>query len=622
MAYYFHHALPPYAQGYHQPQPWLHQGNPQTSFENEATIQGGGTGVPSIPQAAPIDHNQRSDTDSNQRLERRMDELQERNRHLEGEIARIQAAQHRPPAPPPPPLPYRYKPYENEQMERHYAPQKRRRNWSPQWQDNSYHQAPPHWESRRQRGPPSSTTRKPGQGQNQDMRNTNRSIDSSVHAVPPRKITPSTVPPIPIAKSAHTPTESDSSFENAVFASKDEAWASASLICFEVTDRTPPDFLWEVNTGALVVMGETRQRIIEHGGPIVLPPPAHLNENISEESAVDIAERIIDEAKVPGNFTGFWAVWEVNRTAERKAAQEQLLGLTPEQTTISARLVANQQLFKSEYVDWYWKATFSLHGEPYDTSEDERRVPCPRMGTPGINSSPEQWALWIIVNADSTERCTGVAWSRAGYVDLATVRSYLLLRRLIRGIFGGQELYTERARIRKKNFSTHFLDLAAIPMFYGQKLTELKIVAEGSLDFKSSESTFETINDVTQHLASCGINADDMAEAFYFGMQAIEDHIADCTPGTAEWMRYKNLYKRAIARLQFCRIPIIANREWKLPDDWDMRDILEKRYLRVVQEAYERRTNSWRFAQGNPVPEVTTGPSMVELARSVGGMSI
>ncbi|KAJ3866274.1 hypothetical protein EV359DRAFT_62443 [Lentinula novae-zelandiae] len=576
MAYYFHHALPPYAQGYHQPQPWLHQGNLQTSFENEATTQGighytwGETGVPSIPQAAPIDHSQQ---------------------HLEDGIAQIQAAQHRPPAPPPPPLPYRYKPYENEQMERHYAPQKRRQNWSPQWQDNSYHQAPPHWESRHQRGPPSSTTRKPGQGQNQDTRNMNRSINSSVHAVPPMKITPSSVPPIPMAKSAHTPTESDSSFENAVFASKDEAWASASLICFEVTDRTPPDFLWEVNTGAMVVMGETRQRIIEHGGPIVLPPPAHLNENISEESAVDIAERVIDKAKVPGNFTGFWAVWEVNWTAERKAAQEQLLGLTPEQTTISARLVANQQLFK----------------------KDERRIPCPRMGTPGMNSLPEQWALWIIVNADSTERCTGVTWSRAGYVDLATVRSYLLLQRLIQGIFGGQELYTERARIRKKNFSTHFLDLAAIPMFYGQKLTELKIVAEGSLDFKISESTFETINNITQHLASCGINADDMAEAFYFSMQAIEDHLADCTPGTAEWMRYKNLYKRAIARLQFCRIPIIANREWKLPDDWDMRDILEKQYLRVVQEAYEQRTNSWRFAQGNPVPEIKP------LAQSEGG---
>ncbi|KAJ3792214.1 hypothetical protein GGU11DRAFT_803361 [Lentinula aff. detonsa] len=336
----------------------------------------------------------------------------------------------------------------------------------------------------------------------------------------------------------------------------------------------------------------------------------------------------MDKADEPGNFNALWTARQLYWQAKRTIHLEEGLGYTSERSTLPAHLRANLQLYVDRRVTWADKPnTQSFVGEPWDTERDPNKPQVPSLATPDLNDTVDNWALWLLVNATTKEH-PGITWTKSGHVDLATVQTHLLLHRLIRGIFGTVDVYTERVRTAKRNFVLHFIDIVAIPDLYGQKLSELELIAncgEG-VDFKPNSSIFEESSDVVKHLADCGVSVDDMAEGFAFGQQWIFDKTGDLDPQSLEFRRYKNLLKRSRARLQFTHVVPVDNRSWTLPEEWKMEEVVEHRRRKHVQYLYRNqkvlKRDAWRFTRSVPRVGIVGTNTLNQLAQGIDGMRI
>ncbi|KAJ3819174.1 hypothetical protein F5880DRAFT_1616711 [Lentinula raphanica] len=436
---------------------------------------------------------------------------------------------------------------------------------------------------------------------------------------------------ITAAISPHAP-KANNTFDDPLYVSIEEKVAATSLLLYGPMDSLHEDCMWDSNTGACVLVGNAMQQIIQHNGPVVLPPPAIDSSNplmdANPESAVDAAEKLMDKANEPGNFNALWTARQLYWQAKRTTHLEEGLGYTTERSTLPSHLRAHLQIYNERRVTWADKPnTQSFAGEPWDTERDPNKPNVPSLATPDLSDTAENWALWLIVNATTKEH-PGITWTQSGHVDLATVQTHLLLHRLICGIFGTVDVYTERVRTAKKNFVLHFIDIVAIPDLYGQKLSELDIVANSGerIDFKPNSSIFEKSSDVVKHLAECGVSVDDMAEGFAFGQQWIFDKTWDLEPQSLEFRRYQNLLKRSRARLQFTHVMPVDNRSWTLPEEWKMEDVVEHRRRKHVQYLYRNqkvlKRDAWRFTRSIPrVGNVGTN-TLNQLAQGIDGMQI
>ncbi|KAJ3979790.1 hypothetical protein F5890DRAFT_1558325 [Lentinula detonsa] len=463
-----------------------------------------------------------------------------------------------------------------------------------------------------------------------------RSLSSSNHA--PTSPRPTTtciehppVIPINLAASPHNPNMSNT-FDDPMYVTIEEKIAATSLLLYGPTDNLHEDCMWDSNTGACVLVGEAMHQITQRNGPVVLPPPVIDSSNplieTNSESAVDAAEKLMDKADEPGNFNALWTARQLYWQAKQTIHLEEGLGYTSERSTLPAHLRANLQLYVDRRVTWADKPnTQSFVGEPWDTERDPNKPQVPSLATPDLNDTVDNWALWLLVNATTKEH-PGITWTKSGHVDLATVQTHLLLHRLIRGIFGTVDVYTERVRTAKRNFVLHFIDIVAIPDLYGQKLSELELIAncgEG-VDFKPNSSIFEESSDVVKHLADCGVSVDDMAEGFAFGQQWIFDKTGDLDPQSLEFWRYKNLLKRSRTRLQFTHVVPVDNRSWTLPEEWKMEEVVEHRRRKHVQYLYRNqkvlKRDAWRFTRSVPRVGIVGTNTLNQLAQGIDGMRI
>ncbi|KAJ3726446.1 hypothetical protein DFJ43DRAFT_1195412 [Lentinula guzmanii] len=483
----------------------------------------------------------------------------------------------------------------------------------------------------------SGPTRGEQRERNQGIRAGNdRSLSSSSHAPSPSRPNPTrtehpAVTTINLAVSPHNP-DVRNTFDDPMYVTIEEKIAATSLLLYGPTDSLHEDCMWDSNTGACVLVGEAMRQIIQCKGPVVLPPPAidssnHLLET-NPESAVDAAEKLMEKANEPGNFNALWTARQLYWQAKRITHLEEGLGYTSERSTLPSHLRANLQLYVDRRVTWVDKPnTQHLVGEPWDTERDPNKPNVPSLATPDLSDTIDNWALWLIVNATTREH-PGITWTQSGHVDLATVQTHLLLHRLIRGIFGTVDVYTERVRTAKKNFVLHFIDIVAIPDLYGQKLSELEVVAnsgEGA-EFKPNSSLFEESSEVVKHLADCGVSVDDMAEGFAFGQQWVFDKTGDLDPHSLEFQRYNNLLKRSRARLQFTHVVPIDDRTWTLPEEWKMEDVVEHRRRKHVQYLYRKqkvsKRDAWRFTRSVPRVGTIGTNTLNQLAQGIDGMQI
>ncbi|KAJ3769950.1 hypothetical protein FB446DRAFT_745906 [Lentinula raphanica] len=463
-----------------------------------------------------------------------------------------------------------------------------------------------------------------------------RSLSSSNHA-PTTSSTSTrnenfTTVRIGTAVSPHNP-DATNTFDDPLYVTVEEKVAATSLLLYGPSDNLHDDCMWNSNTGACVLVGNSMRQIVQNNGPIILPPPTGDSGNplldANSESAVDAAEKLMDQANQPGNFNALWTARQLFWQAKRVLHLEKGLGYTAERSTLPSHLRAHCQIYSERRAVWADKPeTQSFTGEPWDTERDTNKPNVPSLATPDLSETAENWALWLIVNATTKEH-PGITWTQSGHVDLATVQTHLLLHRLIRGIFGAVDEYTERVRVAKKNFVLHFIDIVAIPDLYGQKLSELGIMvnSEGNgQNFKANASTFEDSRDVVKHLADCGISVDDMAEGFAFGQQWIFDKTLEMDPDKIEFHRYQNLLKRSRARLQFTHIAPVDNRTWTLPGDWKMEDIIEHRRRKFIQQLYRNQRvlqrDAWRFTRSVPRAGIVGNSTLNQLAQGIDGMRI
>ncbi|KAJ3817305.1 hypothetical protein F5880DRAFT_1618404 [Lentinula raphanica] len=629
------------------PPPYYNQGQWQNPgrFEENAPTQGGGLPARDTPASATVAAN--GTNNDTTRLQQQVNALQE-------EIAQLKESQNRPP---------RYNPYRSDRYENDYQ-----RSYRPRYDDNSrdhvynsdryrdsrrdyergsrYHsrheyRRPPspyrtpyrtqlerdQGQSRRTPTPATSSRELTSSSTAESMDNNNRSIASSVHA----PVGAPTISVTPTAISAHSG-EGQPEFDDILYPTQDELYAAASLFNYGPADPIHPDFSWANDTGALIVTGETAQLIARKGGPELVAPIRPSDEDPAidrgEESAVTAAEKLIERAMQPGNFEALWEANHLTMRAERTLHLEKVLGISRGNTTLPARLDAHLQMAKEHQFAWSFRPNLVFSGVPRDTSEDNP-IPHPHLANPSLDDPAETHALWLLVHGDPVN-FPGVLCTQSGHVDLATVRAHLLLRRLLKGIVGEQATYTERQRIVKRNFTSHFLDIATIPYFYGQKLTELGLVTEQHISFKTSTSAFELLDEVVHHLAECGVSADDMGEAYYWGQQAVLDFMQKHNPGTKEYLRYQRLFKRAAARLQFTNTPIVANRTWVISPEWDMKDIIAEKRRRIIQYEYDqqrvRGDDHWRFARNGITrrnrASGSRNPSMNQMVQGISDMSL
>ncbi|KAJ3926951.1 MAG: hypothetical protein NXY57DRAFT_1042826 [Lentinula lateritia] len=641
---------------------WYHHGN-QGGFDNSTpgptgppiVSQGGGTGVPSQNQ--------------NQN-----DQIQHEVMSLREELAQIQAEQarnnRRPPTPPPRYSPYqdrphypiyhertpppRYSPYQDRphypiyhertprrnrpyeidfrdcgfENERRLYERDNRERLHDCERDRSYNCHNQRHEPRSS-GNTSLTNRPVHNNPNASL--ADQSLSTSTHAPALPSTTANALPAntpslqaITTAISPHYPSVVNQ-FEDPMYVTREEKIAATSLLLYGPADDLHEDCMWDSSIGACVLVGRSLQQIQERNGPIVLPPPSlDLGNPILDanpDSAVAAAETRMD-----GNFNALWMAREMAWQAQRTLHQEHDLGIPRERSTLPVLLTAHLQIFSERPVEWIRRPVIAFEGEPWDTEHDRNKPNVPSFPTPDLNESTETWALWCIVHANIRDH-PGITWTHSGFVDLATVQMHLILHRLIRGIFGTVDFYTERVQTAKKNFTNHFIDIGTIPDLYGQKLSELDMVVNRTLDFKANSSSFEDSNDVVKHLADCGVTVDDMAEGFAYGQQLIADKMSTLDPSSKEYQRYTNLSKRACARLQFTHIMPIENRTWKLPSEWTMDNVLEHRRRKLIQAEYRnlhvRKRDAWRFACSGPVLTSTPGPNTLnQLARGVNSMQI
>ncbi|KAJ3743808.1 hypothetical protein DFH05DRAFT_1526163 [Lentinula detonsa] len=513
--------------------------------------------------------------------------------------------------------------------DREYRDRERERGYERAYRYRGYDREAP----RGAPAPPRSEQREGTQGTHTGN---DRSLSSSSHAPVPSRSTTTRIenPPvisISLAASPHKPNASNT-FDDPMYVTIEEKIAATSLLLYRPTDDLHEDCMWDSNTGACVLVGEAMRQITQRNGPVVLPPPAIDGSNTlietNSESAVDAAEKLMDNANEPGNFNALWIARQLYWQAKRIIHLEEGLGYTSERSTLPSHLRAHLQLYVDRKVIWADKPnTQSFVGEPWDTERDPNKPHVPSLATPDLNDTVDKWALWLIVNATTKEH-PGITWTQSGHVDLATVQTHLMLHRLIRGIFGTVDVYTEHVRAAKKNFVLHFIDIVAIPDLYGQKLSELEIVANSGegIDFKPNSSIFEENSEVVKHLADCGVSVDDMAEGFAFGQQWIIDKTWELDPYSLELQRYRNLLKRSRARLQFTHVVPVDNRSWTLPEEWEMEDIVEHRRRKHVQNLYRNqrvlKRDAWRFTRSVPRVGNVGINSLNQLARGIDGMRI
>ncbi|KAJ3745881.1 hypothetical protein DFH05DRAFT_1524168 [Lentinula detonsa] len=632
MNYNYYPSPPPY--GY-VPQWYQQNGNPNGSESQNANgvvgnTQGGGMVAPS---------------QISQHTAEEIAALREETARLRTELDIQSRRQHSPPP--------RYSSYRDRVPYSNYGNRPRRENHErdyDRYHDREQHygrdnRGPPYDREYRDRerdrgeaprGVPAPTRPEQREGTQGTHAGNDRSLSSSSHAPVPPRSTPTRIenPPvvsISLAASPHKPNASNT-FDDPMYVTIEEKIAATSLLLYRPTDDLHEDCMWDSNTGACVLVGEAMRQITQRNGPVVLPPPAIDGSNplieTDSESAVDAAEKLMDKANEPGNFNVLWLARQLYWQAKRIIHLEEGLGYTSERSTLPSRLRAHLQLYVDRRATWADKPnTQSFVGEPWDTERDPNKPHVPSLATPDLSDTVDKWALRLIVNATTKEH-PGITWTQSGHVDLATVQTHLMLHRLIRGIFGTVDVYTERVRTAKKNFVLHFIDIVAILDLYGQKLSELEIVANSGegIDFKSNSSIFEESSEVVKHLADCGVSIDDMAEGFAFGQQWIIDKTWELDPQSLELQRYQNLLKRSRARLQFTHVVPVDNRSWTLPEEWKMEDVVEHRRRKHVQNLYRNqrvlKRDAWRFTRSVPRVGNVGINTLNQLAQGIDGMRI
>ncbi|KAJ3729931.1 hypothetical protein DFJ43DRAFT_1040630 [Lentinula guzmanii] len=403
-----------------------------------------------------------------------------------------------------------------------------------------------------------------------------RSLSSSNHAPTPPRSIPTRIEhppviPINLAASPHNPNVSNT-FDDPMYVTIEEKIATTSLLLYGPTDNLHEDCMWDSNTGACVLVGEAMRQITQRNGPVVLPPPVIDSSNplieTNSESAVDAAKKLMDKADEPRNFNALWTARQLYWQAKRTIHLEEGLGYTSERSTLPSHLRANLQLYVDRRVTWADKPnTQSFVGEPWDTERDPNKPKVPSLATPDLRQ------LGAVAHREHHYK--GAPWNHLDEIGTRRLSHH------------ADSLTAPSSHTW--NFVLHFIDIVAIPDLYGQKLSELELIANSGarVDFKPNSSIFAESSDVVKHLAECGVSVNDMAEGFAFGQQWIFNKTGDLEPHSLEFRRYTNLLKRSRARLQFTHVVPVDNRSWTLPEEWEMEEVVEHQRRKHVQHLYQ-----------------------------------
>ncbi|KAJ3731298.1 hypothetical protein DFJ43DRAFT_1040304 [Lentinula guzmanii] len=371
--------------------------------------------------------------------------------------------------------------------------------------------------------------------------------------------------------------------EDPIYPTRDEALLAASLFHYGpgMEENFPDEYDFCIVTGALTGPPELVERLRNSVTPVV--PSINFedsSDDIDDESAVNRAEIMIESASKGGNFEALWKLCFEVFEAQRKQHLERVLAILPEDTSISAKLVAVTQLYSETQLTWATKpiieeVSIATNNNPWGA------LKIPRLTQPQLDEPVELHALYFLVHA-TPKNFPRITWTRSGHVDLATVCTYLMLKLILCDTFKKENPTSQKTRRARQSFTGHFIHLSIIPYMYSQVLQQMEVVVNTTFSVKLSESNFADIREVANHLANCGVSVEAMGSAMYYSPQYVVDQMALLPIGLEKWLQYRDWVKRGIARLQFAQPPESDNRFWELPPAYIMEDILEERRQRFT----------------------------------------
>ncbi|KAJ3733106.1 hypothetical protein DFJ43DRAFT_1178848 [Lentinula guzmanii] len=250
-------------------------------------------------------------------------------------------------------------------------------------------------------------------------------------------------------------------------------------------------------------------------------------------------------------------------------------------------------------------------GQPNDCNNNPwGSLKIPRLTQPQLDKPVELHALYFLVHA-TPKNFPGITWTRSGHVNLATVRTYLMLKLILRDTFKKENPTSQKTRRARQSFTGHFIHLSIIPYMYSQVLQQMEVVVNATFSVKLSESNFADIREVANHLANCGVSVEAMGSAMYYSLQYVVDQMALLPIGLEKWLQYRDWVKRGIARLQFAQPPESDNWFWELPPAYIMEDILEERRRRFTlakKKGIELQPlpEYWKFGRRNGLNSLLT----------------
>ncbi|KIK63520.1 hypothetical protein GYMLUDRAFT_988453 [Collybiopsis luxurians FD-317 M1] len=356
--------------------------------------------------------------------------------------------------------------------------------------------------------------------------------------------------------------------EDPLYPTRDEALLATALFHYGPGNETnfPDEFDFCVKMGALTTSSSPiLDSLCVAVVPVVLANSSEDggDKGLEEGSAVGNAERLIERASEVGNFDSLWALTFKVFEVQRKEYQEGILGITAENTTISAELAAVKQLYRESVIAWAARPVME-ETAPATNSNPWVSLNIPRLTVPQLGDSINEHALWYFLHAHPKAN-PGITYIRSGHVDLATINPM-----------------PEWIRQAKRSFTEHFVHLAIIPYMYGQCLQQLELTVNATYSIIPSNSRFNELEDVVTHLAACGVSVPAMGSALYFGLQYASDIMSTVPLGSEKWIRYRDLAKRGIAHMQFCQPLQSDDRYWKLPEAYSLADVLEDRRRRFT----------------------------------------
>ncbi|KAE9383862.1 hypothetical protein BT96DRAFT_1008704 [Gymnopus androsaceus JB14] len=198
---------------------------------------------------------------------------------------------------------------------------------------------------------------------------------------------------------------------------------------------------------------------------------------------IAVIKAVLERATIPGDFNALSKCMDRTMRAQRICHLEHMMGIERDNTCLLELLTTTHiRLFNEQLVVWSTKPIIKFGEVPEGFKSDNLPpLKIPRLTLPDWDAQLEHHAFWATVG------------------------------------------FSNRTATAKKNFIKFFIELTAIPFFYEQKLTQLDIAREATLDFKGSVSLFETLDSVVTHLAECGVTVEDMATSYYWAQQYIWD---------------------------------------------------------------------------------------------------